>query len=128
MAKGIYERKGQYGDVTYYIRYQFTARDTEGRQVIKDLKERVGRKSRGFTREMAKKALRAREGEITQGRFNLDKAKKPHQFSELVERYHKHAASYKLSYHRVNPLDFRPTFSLRSLMTCLPSVSLAVNW
>ncbi len=50
MAKGIYERKGKHGDVTYYIRYQFTARDTEGRQVIKDLKEKVGRKSRGFTR------------------------------------------------------------------------------
>jgi hypothetical protein len=23
MAKGIYERKGKNGDVTYYIRYQF---------------------------------------------------------------------------------------------------------
>ena len=41
MAKGIYERKGKNGDVTYYIRYQ-----TEG----VDIKERVGRKSRGFTR------------------------------------------------------------------------------
>jgi hypothetical protein len=47
MAKGIYERKGQQGDVTYYIRYQF--------QGI-DIKERVGRKSRGFTRELAREA------------------------------------------------------------------------
>ncbi|MCH7913293.1 MAG: hypothetical protein IH856_09700 [Deltaproteobacteria bacterium] len=50
MSKGIYERKWQYGDVTYYIRYQY-----EGT----DIKERVGRKSRGFTREMAKKALKS---------------------------------------------------------------------
>ena len=43
MAKGIYERKGLNGDVTYYIRYQVDGTD---------IKERVGRKSRGFTREM----------------------------------------------------------------------------
>ena len=48
MAKGIYERKGKNGDVTYYIRYQ-----TDG----VDIKERVGKKSRGFTRELAKEAL-----------------------------------------------------------------------
>ncbi len=100
MAKGIYERKGQGGDVTYYIRYQYKTTDAEGRESIKDIKEKVGRKSRGFTRELAKKALKARLGEIAQARFNLDKVKKPFPFSELVERYHKHAASYKLSYHR----------------------------
>jgi len=100
MAKGIYERKGKNGDATYYIRYQYTARDTEGREVIKDLKEKVGRKSRGFTRELAKKALKARLGEIAQARFNLEKVKKPHHFSELIERYLKHAAGYKLSYRR----------------------------
>jgi hypothetical protein len=38
MAKGIYERKGKNGDVTYYIRYQVDGTD---------IKERVGRKSRG---------------------------------------------------------------------------------
>ena len=53
MAKGIYERKGRHGDVTYYIRYQVD---------LTDIKERVGRKSRGFTREMAKDALKARLG------------------------------------------------------------------
>lgn len=51
MAKGIYERKGKHGDVTYYIRHQFQ---------LTDIKERVGRKSRGFTWEMAKEALKAR--------------------------------------------------------------------
>jgi len=100
MAKGIYERNGKNGDVTYYIRYQFTTVDTDGREIIKDLKEKVGRKSRGFTRELAREALKAREGEIVQRRFNLDTVKKPHRFSELVERYHKHAESYKASYGR----------------------------
>ena len=55
MAKGIYERKGLNRDVTYYIRYQVDGTD---------IKERVGRKSRGFTREMAKEALKARLGEM----------------------------------------------------------------
>ncbi len=105
MANGIYERKGKkregkLQDVTYYIRYQVTYIDSEGHGHIKDQKEKVGRKSRGFTRELAKEALKARLGEIAQARFNLEKVKKPHPISELVERYHKFAASYKLSYHR----------------------------
>jgi hypothetical protein len=45
MSRGIYERNGKNGDVTYYIRYQYQ---------LTDIKERVGRKSRGFTRELAK--------------------------------------------------------------------------
>ena len=100
MAKGIYERKGKNGDVTYYIRYQFKTMDGEGNEITKDLKEKVGRKSRGFTRELAREALKAREGEIAQGRFNLEKAKKPHPIAELLQRYHKHAESYKASYSR----------------------------
>src|SRR5215468_10150247 len=86
MAKGIYERKGKNGDVTYYIRYQVD---------LTDIKERVGRKSRGFTREMAKDALKARLGEIAQGRFNLEKARKPVPFSKLAERYREFAGGYK---------------------------------
>ena len=77
MAKGIYERKGRNGDVTYYIRYQFKTVDGDGNETIKDLKEKVGRKSRGFTRELAREALKAREGEVAQGRFNLEKVRKP---------------------------------------------------
>ena len=100
MAKGIYERKGKHGDVTYYIRYQFKTTGADGAETIKDLKEKVGRKSRGFNREMAREALKAREGEIAQGRFNLERTRKPHPFSELLERYHKHAESYKASYSR----------------------------
>jgi integrase len=100
MAKGIYERQGKNGDVTYYIRYQFKTVGVDGVEFIKDLKEKVGRKSRGFTRELAREALKAREGEIAQGRFNLKKVKKPHAIGELLERYHKHAESYKASYSR----------------------------
>ncbi len=86
MAKGIYERKGKHGDVTYYIRYQFHG---------KDVREKVGRKSRGFTREMAREALKSRLGEVAQGRFNLEKTRKPVPFSKLVERYREYASSYK---------------------------------
>ena len=99
-ANGIYERRGKNKDITYYIRYSYTYRDEEGHENVKDVKEKLGRKSRGFTREMAKEALKARLGEIAQGRFNLDKARKPHAFGELVDRYLKHAESYKASFHR----------------------------
>ncbi|MBI2988094.1 MAG: site-specific integrase [Deltaproteobacteria bacterium] len=86
MAKGIYEREGKNGDVTYYIRYQFQGTD---------IKERVGRKSRGFTRETAKEALKSRLGDIARGQFNLEKTRKPVPFSKLVERYREFASSYK---------------------------------
>jgi len=100
MAKGVYERNGKNGDVTYYIRYQFKTVDGNGNEIVKDLKEKVGRKSRGFTRDLAREALKAREGEIAQGRFNLEKVRKPHPITELLQRYHKHAESYKASYGR----------------------------
>jgi len=84
MAKGIYERKGKQGDLTYYIRYQFQGTD---------IKERVGRKSRGFTREMAKEALKSRLGDIARGQFSLEKSRKPVPFSKLAERYREYASS-----------------------------------
>ena len=86
MAKGIYERKGRNGDVTYYIRYQADGTD---------IKERVGRKSRGFTRELAKDALKTRLGDVARGHFNLEKVRKPVPFSKLAERYKEFAAGYK---------------------------------
>lgn len=86
MAKGIYERKGKSGDVTYYIRYQ-----TDG----VDIKERLGKKSRGFTREPAKEALNSRLGDIVQGHFNLEKVRKPVPFAKLVEKYKEFAGGYK---------------------------------
>ena len=117
MARGIYERKGKHGDVTYYIRYQFKTINADDIEIVKDFKEKVGRKSRGCTREMAKDALKAREGEIAQGRFNLEQVRKPHPVSELIDRYHKHAESYKASYSRERyALDsFKTYFSGRYL-------------
>ena len=64
MAKGIYERKGKHGDITYYIRYQYKTVDSNADEIIKDLKEKVGSKSRGFTREKAREALKAREARL----------------------------------------------------------------
>jgi integrase len=86
MAKGIYERKGKNGDITYYIRYQFHGAD---------IKERIGKKSLGCTKEWAKDALKARLGEIAQGRFNLEKTRKPVPFSRLAERYREYGAGTK---------------------------------
>jgi len=100
MAKGIYERRGHQGDITYYIRYQYKTTDSEGDGCIKDIKEKVGRKSRGFTRELAKQALKARLGEIAQDRFSLEKVRKPHLISELVGRYLKYIEGYKASFSR----------------------------
>ena len=85
-ANGIYERTGKHGDVTYYIRYQVDGTD---------IKERVGRKSRGFTREMARGALKSRLGDIAQGHFNLEKVRKPVPFSKLVDKYREFASGYK---------------------------------
>lgn len=82
MAKGIYERKGKNGDITYYIRYQVDG---------VDIKERVGRKSRGCTKEIAKEALRARQGEVIQGKFSLNRARKAIPFSQLAKRFHDYA-------------------------------------
>ena len=86
MSKGIYERKGNSGDVTYYIRYQYQ---------LTDIKERVGRKSRGFTRELAKEALKSRLGDFAKGHFNLEKVRKPVPFSKLAEKYKEFARGYK---------------------------------
>src|SRR4030095_4113706 len=86
MARGIFERKGKNGDMTYYLRYQVDG---------SDIKERVGRKSRGFTRELAKEALKSRLGDIAQGHFNLEKVRKPVPFAKLVEKYKEFAGGYK---------------------------------
>ena len=89
-ANGIYEREGKSGDVTYYIRYQYERTD---------IKERVGRKSRGFTREMAKDALKSRLGDVARGQLNLEKVRKPVPFSKLAERYREFAGGYKRGWH-----------------------------
>jgi len=78
MAEGIYERRTKGSDITYYIRYEH-----EG----KDIKEKIGRRSQGITREIAKKALRSRVGDIVQGNFKLEQIQKPIPFSALRDQY-----------------------------------------
>ena len=92
-ANGIYERRGKHGDVTFYIRYQFQGTD---------IKERVGRKSRGFTRELAKEALKSRLGDMARGHFNLEKIRRPVPFSKLAERYREFASGYKCGWYEEN--------------------------
>ncbi len=91
MAKGIYERKGKHGDVTYYIRYQFQGTD---------IKESVGRKSRGFTRVMVNEALKSRLGDIAKGYFSLEKARKPVPFSMLLKQYEEYARTNWRDYNK----------------------------
>jgi len=89
MAKGIYERKGQHGDVTYYIRFQ-----SQG----KDIKERVGRKLLGCTRELAKQALKSRLGDLARGHFNLERTRQSIPFSKLAKRFREYAQNQWRSY------------------------------
>jgi len=65
MTKGICEREDKKADVTYFIRYQLDGTDIKGR---------LGKKSRGFTREMAKEALKSRLG------FDSEVGTKPKHF------------------------------------------------
>jgi integrase len=60
-----------------------------------DIKERVGRKSRGFTCETAKDALKSRLGNFAQGHFNREKVRNPVLFSKLVEKYEEFTGGYK---------------------------------
>jgi hypothetical protein len=113
-ANGIYERKGKGAEITYYIRYSYKYRDEDGNEKEKDIKKKVGRKSQGCNREIAKQALKARLGELTQARFNLDKVRKPHTFGELVDKYLKHAESYKASFSREK-------YSIKALRECFGS-------
>src|SRR5687768_11836474 len=68
------------------FRYQFQGAD---------IKERVGRKSRGFTRELAKEALKSRLGDMARGHFSLEKIRRPVPFSKLAEQYREFASGYK---------------------------------
>jgi len=70
---GVYQ-KGNRWYIDYYL--------PEGRRK----REVVGHVDK-ITRSLAEKALKARAGEIVQGKFNLEKAKKPILFDKLLERY-----------------------------------------
>jgi integrase len=91
MAKGIYEREGLNEDVSYYICYQFQGTD---------IKERVGRKSQGFTRESAKEAFKARVGRDCAGALQPGKNAEACGFFSfsLARRFSEYAAATWRSY------------------------------
>jgi len=53
-----------------------------------------------ITRTIAEKALKARIGEIVQGKFNLEKTFKPILFDQLIEKYLEYAKDNHRSYKR----------------------------
>jgi len=77
----IYERNGK-----WYIDYYY-----KGRRI---------RECVGTSKVLAKQALQARKGEITQGRFRLQEEKEDIPFKEFVEEYLAYVKSYKKSYRR----------------------------
>ncbi len=90
MSHGIYCREFRHG-TTWYLRYVFGGRE---------LKEKLGREADGFTRTMAKDALKARLGDIARGKFRLPEARKPVSFRTLVARYREVAEANHRGYSR----------------------------
>jgi hypothetical protein len=86
MAKGIYERKGLNGDVTYYIGYQVDGTD---------IKEAGGQEVPGIYPRDGQGCSQDEVWGDRPGRFNLEKARKPVPFSKLAERYREFAGGYK---------------------------------
>ncbi len=83
---GVYQ-KGNRWYIDYYL--------PDGRRK----REVVGHVNK-ITRFLAEKALKARIGEIVQGKFNLEMATKPVMFNRLVENYLKYAKDNHRSYKR----------------------------
>ncbi len=83
---GVFQ-KGNRWYIDYYL--------TDGRRK----REVVGHIDK-VTRTLAEKALKARAGEIVQGKFNLEETKKPVIFDRLVERYLEYANDNHRSYKR----------------------------
>jgi integrase len=90
MSHGIYCRQFRHGR-TWYLRY------AAGGQ---EVKEKLGREADGFTRTMAKDALKARLGDIARGKFRLPEVRKPSPFRTLVVRYREVAEANHRGYSR----------------------------
>jgi len=83
---GVYQ-KGNRWYIDYYL--------PDGRRK----REVVGHIGK-ISKTVAEKALKARIGEIVQGKFNIEKAKKPALFNRLLENYLKYAKDNHRSYKR----------------------------
>lgn len=73
----IYSRKNKKGD-TWYIQYYFNG---------DPIKEKVGQSWRGVTRKQAAEALKSREGDIVQGKFNIAQTKSYPRFDKQMDAY-----------------------------------------
>ena len=90
MSRGIYARRLLHG-VTWYIRYSVGGQE---------IKEKLGREADGFTRTMAKEALKARLGDIARGKYRLPEVRTPVPFRTLVARYRELAEANHRGYTR----------------------------
>src|SRR3989304_6573362 len=77
------------GTATWYIDFYH-----EGQRV----REKVGREDQGITKKNAEKALKARIGEIVQGRFDIQKASPSVTFDVMVKHYLEWSKVNKKSY------------------------------
>lgn len=78
---GVYARKGKTG-ITWCISYY-----ADNQQI----RETVGREADGVTKRDAEKALKSRQGDVVQGRFNLEKTIKPISFKKFAQSYLEYA-------------------------------------
>src|SRR3990172_2471176 len=96
------------GTATWYIDFYH-----EGQRV----REKVGREDQGITRKDAEKALKARMGEIVQGRFNIVKISPSVTFDVMVKHY--------LEWSKVNKRSYRrDVLSCRNLLKSFSGMSL----
>ncbi|MBI2485837.1 MAG: site-specific integrase [Deltaproteobacteria bacterium] len=86
IVMGVYQ-KGNRWYIDYYL--------PEGRR-----KREVVGHTKKVSKTVAEKALKARIGEIVQGKFSLEKANKPALFDRLVERYLEYARDNHRAYKR----------------------------
>ncbi len=96
------------GTGTWYIDFYH-----EGQRV----REKVGREDEGLRRKDAEKALKARMGEIVQGKFNLANSSKSVAFDVMVKHY--------LEWSKVNKRSYRrDDLSCRNLLKSFSGMSL----
>lgn len=84
----VYSRKNKKGE-TWYVQYYFNS---------ELVREKVGQSWKGVTRKQAVEALKSREGDIVQGRFNIAQTKSYPKFNITIEKYLDWSASHKRSH------------------------------
>lgn len=96
------------GGISWYISYYVNG---------KHVREKVGRQKDGVTERMAREALKSREGDISQGKFNLAQTKKYPVFDKAIEEYLAYSETHKRSYGRdiTSSKHLKPFFGSKRL-------------